>query len=275
MKIKKPFKLPTISLTVVISISAIILCAAFLFYKVSRKEQTVYVDLTYPTPNWSEKPLPQEYMETNELKKNDCVYGSSGKAVACITNIRTIDWGENRRMIDITVSVSAYFDPRTKTFVYQARPLLIGGLMTLEFPKVSFPGKIVNVYQKVEDRYAHYEQKKALITVLLRYIEPAYAKALETFEAKDSNGNLIAKTVSIQTTPAEIEIKSDTGVVYKGYSQIFVDTRVTLQADAILCASGTCYFNDAIGLKIGSQDFFVHSDKTFIQGGVVTDITYQ
>lgn len=259
----------------VIIISILIFCATFIFYKVSRKESKVFVDLTYTSPDWSQTPMPPEFTETEALKTNDCAYDSGGRAVACITNVRTAAWTGKSRVFQITVSLTTYYDPRTKTYVFQSSPMLIGNTLNLEFPHVSFQGKITNVYKNQNDQYRNYEQKKALITILLRSIEPSYAQALKNFDAKDSNGKQIAKTISIEITPAEVEVNTDAGLIYKGYSPIFVDALITLEADSIICMSGTCYFNDTVNLKIGSKDLYVQSDSTFISEGIITDIKYQ
>lgn len=248
-----------------------VIFALFLF---SRQTKMIYVDLSFFTPDWSTTPAPPEYTVTNAIHEGDVAYDGFGNKIATVIEKKSIDWAGTTRLISMVVRLRAYYNSRTKQYSYGDNPLLIGNKLSLDVGNVAFQGKIVNIYTSPDERYKNYKRTNAVVTLLLRNRESFLAEALKTFEAKNSKGEVIARALNVTIDPAEFDVPTDAGDIRKGYSTIYKDITLDLALYGVLCAENSCYFNDTVELKIGSEDFNLQSDKIFISEGKIVNITY-
>lgn len=238
----------------------------------TRKRVTIYIDLTSVPQDWTPSPFPPQYNEINGLRVGDATYDGFGQKTAVITNVEKIDWTGNRKSVLISVKLSVVLDPRTHQYTYNDIPILIGGTFPLSTSNITFNGQIINIYTSPASRYTDSHPKNAEITVNMRKVEPWQADALTQFVEKDSNGKILARAVSTVITPAELDVATDKGVVYKGYSTIYKNVTITLDLHNVFCANDTCYFNGLIPLKVGGT-FWAESDSTVISDGNIVAFT--
>ncbi len=163
-------------------------------------------------------------------------------------------------------------DPRTHQYTYGDIPVLVGGKLTLTTEKTTFDGLIVNVYATAADRYKHVSVKSGTVIINVRWLEEWQAESLRNFTETDSNGTVLARATDIVITPSEIDVQTDRGIIYKGYSTQYKNVRLTLKVNNILCSDETCYINGLVPLKIGAV-FSAQSHNAFIDSGSIVDFT--
>lgn len=236
--------------------------ASLLFF--TKSQVTLYVDLTSVPQYGNEDPFPPTFTTTDALQVGDAIYNWSGKKTAEITKIEKSEWGGNRKIILLTVKMNVAYDGRTHQYTFNDTPIVISNNLSLSTEKAIFNGEIINVYRNENNKFRKFIKKNANVSVNIRNIEAWQADSLRTFEAKNSQGDIIAKTTDIQIVPSEIDVETDRGTVHKGYSTIYKDARVTLHLTHVYCSEQTCYFNQIIPLKIGAY-FWVQSTTAFIE----------
>ena len=258
----------------------IILGYAFLYF--TTKSAWVYIKMTPQNQDTSFDEPPPTYRETDAIHVGDSVYNSLGQRMAEVVDANTINYGGTKKFLKIVIKLKAKYNPRTKIYSFNETPLLIGNLLSLSLGQVSFKGKIIAIYNDPKDKYKGYTLKTVVATVLFRGVEPTHAEAMKTFEAKDSKGDIIAKTLSAEINPQEMDVTTDrvngrsanVGIAH-GYSTIFKDVTLKLLLPNVPCSNNTCFFNDTIDLKIGVDYFWIHSNTTLLSNGIITNLEYQ
>lgn len=244
--------------------------AALLLF--TRKEESIYIDLTsYPQEGWLD-PFPPPFTETDSLRIGDAAHNWKGDKTVEITNIEKSEWGGNRKSILVTIKLLAVYDPRTHQYTYNDIPIIVGNKFPLNTQKTMFNGQIINVYRSPAERYSTFTQREADVVVSIRLLEPWQAESLRYFEAKNSLGNIIAKTTDIEISPAEVDVPTDKGIIYKGFSTIRKDVLMTLHIKNVYCSDQTCYFNGVLPLKIGLF-FWAQSNTAVIDNGKIVEFT--
>ncbi len=264
------------SLTVfdyLIGLTAFVLVGCVFMYFSTKTEYT-YIELTPQSQEWSVDEPPPVYQETDAIRNGDAVYNSLGQQMAKVVDVATVNFGGTKRFLKIIIQLKAKYNPRTKIYSFNDTPLLIGNLLSLSLGQVSFRGKILNIYTNPADKNKNYTLRNIIATVLFRQLEPTHAETIKTFEAKNSKGEIVAKTLSADIRPAEMDVQTDKGVVYHGYSTIYKDATLRLLLPNVPCANDTCFFNDTIDLKIGIKYFWIHANTTLLSGGVITNLEY-
>jgi hypothetical protein len=202
----------------------------------------------------------------------DASYNWSGSKDAEIIAIEKSDFEGYRKSILLTLKLNVVYDQRTHQYTYNNTPIVIGNKLIFNSDKTYFEGQIDNIYQNANDRYRKFTKREAVAKVSVRKIEVWQAESLRDFEAKNSLGEVIAKTTDINITPAEADVETDKGVIYKGYSTLYKDVLVTLHLRNVYCSDQTCYFNGYIPLKIGAL-FWVQSNNALIDNGNIVNVT--
>lgn len=238
----------------------------------SRKQITVYVDIIPIPQEGNANPFPPQFTQVGELNVGDASYNGLGKKTAEITNVVKTDWQGNRKSVRVTVKMQVALDPRTHQYTYTDIPILAGSKFTLTTDKATLDGLIIGVYTSDADRQKHVAVKSADVVINVRWLEEWQAESLRNFIQTDSNGTVLVRTTDIAITPAEIDVQTDRGVIYKGYSTQYKNVRLTLKVNNILCSDETCYINGLVPLKIGAV-FSAQSHNAFIDAGSIVDFT--
>lgn len=243
----------------------------------SRKPQTIYVDITPPIQLWNQEPYPPPFTVADSIKVGDSSYNWIGQKSIEVTNIDKVDWGGRRSTITITAKVRVVYDPRTHQYLYGNVPMLVGGDFYLNTQNTMFVGQIINVYRTPSDRYRGFTKKEADVTLNWRKLDPSQADSLQSIEATNSEGQVLAQIKNIRIVPAEVDVNTDRGIIYKGYSTIYKDVVATIHLRNVYCSGASCYFEGQIPLKIGSE-FNIWSTSAYYDNvahmGIITDISY-
>jgi len=240
----------------------------------TRKKTTLLVDLTAYPQEFREEPFPPSYIESSTISVGDAEYNWSGEKIAEIKDVTKSEWPGNRRAVMVTAQINVVYNPQTKHYTYNDIPILVGNKLILNTEQSVFTGQIVNVYQNENERYRHFQHKKASVTVLVRDIETWHADALKNFEARNSKGDAIARTTGITITASQKDVETDRGQIVRGYSTITKDALVTMDLDPVYCLDSVCYFNTFVPLKVGGL-FWVQSGDTLIEKASIVSVTIQ
>ncbi len=262
----------------VIDFSIILIIIVALGYSLiyfTTKSEYIYLDLTSQAPDYNSKGMiPIGYQEADSIRKGDAVYNSFGQQIAEVVESKSVNFGGVDKYIWVVIKIKAKYNPRTRMYSYNDSSLLIGNSLSLSLGKVAFRGRILNIYKNLEDKYKDYQLKNVLATILFRGIESSHAEEMKSFEAKDSLNQIIAKSLDSTIRPMEFDVTTDNGTVNHGESTIYKDVILKVLLPNVPCSENTCFFNNTTDLKVGIKYFWIHSDKTFLSNGIVTNLEY-
>lgn len=264
---KRIFSLTLIDFIFIIIIVGIFISALLFF---TRTKETIFVDLIPYPQEWLDETLQPMYTIADSIAIGDASYNSLGQKAVEITNIDKAESKGIRKALLITAKLQVVYDSRTHQYVFNDTPILIGNKLSITTQKSVFNGQIINVYHDTNDQFQNYIKKEAVVVIKIRKLEQWTADSLRTFESKNSLGDIIAQAVDYSDSPAEIDVDTDRGIVYKGYSTIFKDVVLTLRLKNVYCSGQTCYFNHYQPLRIG-QLFTIQSNTALIDKGDIID----
>ena len=264
---KRLFSLPLIDFIFIIIIVGVFISALVFF---TRTKETIFVDLVPYPQEWLDEALPPMYTIADSINIGDMSYNALGQKAVEITNIDRTEAKGIRKTMLITARLQVVYDSRTHQYVFNDTPVLIGNKLTINTQKTVFNGQIINVYHSKDDQFQNYEKKEAIVVIKIRKLEQWTADSLRNFESKNSQGDVVAHTTDIYMSPSELDVDTDKGVVYKGYSTIYTDVILTLKLKNVYCSGTTCYFNHYQPLRIG-QLFTIQSSSALIDKGDIID----
>lgn len=247
----------------------LIVFAVFYF----RREKTyVYVDLTFNRKYSQGFPVPPEYWQVNNIQVGDNAYNSIGDNIASVIDVeKTLSDGGLRTNIELQLKLRAVYDTRTKEYVLDGKPLVIGNSLTIYLGSSQFDGIVKNVYLKPEDRYKGYRQAKATLKVMYREIESWQAESLKNFEVRNSKNQTIVKVLSVEIQPAEILTQTSQGQALKAQHPFKKDATIILELPQVLCSGSGCLYDTYKPFDVGST-FWADNGKAFIGGASIMDV---
>jgi hypothetical protein len=247
----------------------LIIFAVFYF----RREKTfVYVDLTFQRNQWQTVPDPPEFWKVSNIQVGDTVYNSLGSSTASVVDVEKSVWGGGARTnIALQLKVQAIYDTRTKKYVLDGNPLLIGNHLSVDFGNNKFDGVIMNVYRSPEERYSGYQKARAIVKIRYRNIEPWHAESLKNFVQLDSKNRVVIRTLSMDILPAETAGMTDRGEMVKAQHPFKKDVVMTLELPRVLCRDTACYYNMYNTFEVGGG-FWADNGKTLINEASVADV---
>lgn len=232
----------------------------------SRQQQMIYVDITSLPQKEFQAPYPPDMSLLDSIRVGDSSYNWIGQKSLEVADVQKTSWGGSSQTV-IAVKVQALYDPRTRQYVYNNTPLVVGNNFFLNTNKTSFEGQIINVYSSMSQRYGGYTKKEADVTISWR--------KLEAWQADSLRG--LPEVKSITVVPAAIDTTAAGGTVYSGYSTIYKDVSVVLRLRNIYCSRTACYFNGVIPIYVGSEFTVQSIDKYYDDAthkGFITNIAY-
>lgn len=247
----------------------IVIFALFYF---RREKEEVFIDLTYSRTNWNTYLEPPEYWKVDDINVGDAVYNGLGEEIATITDVEKNVWaGGTRTSIELQLKMKVIFDARTRKYVLDGIPLLIGQKMPVNLGNSKFEGEIKNIYKDENQRYDGYTKAKATLRLKYRFIEAWHAEALKNFEQRNSKGDVLVKVVSTNIQPSEIMVPTDDGQAVRSYHPFKKDVDLVVELPRVLCRENTCFYNNYNTFMIGSG-FWADSGSVNISDASVVDV---
>lgn len=259
------------------SIFLFILGIAFFFFL--RKGQYVNILLRVSESQalslWGGK-TPTWYLENLKpgLEQKDLL----GKSIISVVDSKSFRTSEQNKIFFITLRLKAVYTPRTKEYVFNGVPILIGSFQTFNLNGI----KVMGVVQKVNGMMNNYEKKKLILKGVLDPVYNGDPRALagnmvsdgiekylsssfkEGMTMKDSQDNIILKIKRIQRLPATKQfIYKNNLIKVRDYEKDKVKMELEVSVDKI---NESYIFMDENTIKINSTLYldFMQFGSSFI-----------
>lgn len=241
-------------LVVFVILLGLIFLALFIF----KEERWIKVEVRVAPGEWwwgSEKP---PYWLTDMIKKGDEQYDSLGRKTAEILDIKSYEWGGERKIVYLTLNLRAEVDKRRKKLKFNHQPLEIGGPIDLELERVGVQG-LVTFIEGVPDTRV-WEEK--IVEARVTHWSEIFPETLGMFpwraeaikigdEMKDTQGRVVAEVLDKKVKPAEKIVVTEGGGVFIRQDPIKKDVILTIKLKTVK-QEGVNYYLDNLKVKVGT-----------------------
>ena len=187
-----------------IFLSLLIIGVILILNRMQKENSWVNVRVSIENSDWWYGGVNPKYWYAQNLKIGDVAYDSFGKESAKIKNIENYDAGEQGRIIFVDLEVQTNFDKKRKQYLYEFKPLTVGGTLLLNFGKEQLRGLVVSI----DDEDNNFEYKT--ITVNKSFMTADISDKIKEGEIiKDSNGEEVAKIIAVEKKITEYYEFSD------------------------------------------------------------------
>lgn len=221
----------------------------FIFY--SRKSAVVYISTVNNFQDWPEDTPPSPYWISNSVKIGDKARDSFGGERAEVVGIDSSEWGGDRSFLRLRLKVNALYNKKTRIYLLEDQPLLIGNRLSLDIGKIHYEGVISYVGTNLDDFEKDY--KLAEVNFASLKVLPWIASVYSTdFEVKNTQGESIFKIISSKIEPALQQVTTSNGTMLLKRDPYLKDVYFTAKLK-VRCYQGTCYFNDIYPIRVGTR----------------------
>jgi hypothetical protein len=265
--IQKLLKINPFDLLIVIFI--IVLVGVFLFFRMQKHEEWVSVTIVMSQEEWWWDGSEPKFWYVDNLKAGDKVFSSLGSKIAEIIDVQVFEVGGpyKKAMIDVRLKVT--YDKNKQIYLYNQKPIEIGGFLNLSFNSNNVRGLVMSVGgNEAIIGQLHTKRIKVRVEAVPSWMVDTYREGLAM---KNSQGEDLAVIEKIVVESALLERFSDIrGSMIKVRSQKYYDIVMDLSVKAFE-SYGNYYFLDGSGLKVGSSIWFFFPE-TFIGGELNQEI---
>lgn len=253
----------------------LIFLSVFLMLFRSKQEIDVVVKVTEESLIWPSQGVPIWY--ANRLRVGMAEKDMLGRPMATITKIRRYDTMPTKKSMYLTVRLNAVHSPRSGTYNFKGRNVLVGSPISLTLDNVLLEGLVSDIIGTQKP----YPSQKLLATAELFVFDaslpevsgvlPYVADAIDEGDTVlDNNGNIVIRVVKKETSPADKIVSTYDGSLILRPHPIRKNVRLTLEIDALLI-DGRYYLLDDIPILIDRaipvllEDIFLFPVITDIQ----------
>jgi len=248
-----------------ITLLLVVTSIAILYF--SREKSVVYIYTLNEYSDWQEVPFPSLYWISNSIRAGDIVFDSTGSKIAELISIDNTEWGGIRRSLRLKLKVYALRDRRTGQYRVGDQVLQIGNFITFDIGNTKYEGVISYIGTDLEPPDFLY--KYIELQIKAHMVPPWLAKTYDnTFIVKNTEKEVIFRILDSTTVPGEKSVETESGNIVRSKDPFFKDVYINA-IGRVRCQEDSCYFNESIPVKIGS-DFSVQSSTSIL--GDLSDV---
>lgn len=243
----------------------LIALSLFFIFKISRKREIVFVDLTFERQRTETNFIPPEYWQAGKIKNGSVIYNSLGNEIAEVIYVEHRLWrGGQRYFTYITVRLDALYHSANQTYTYDGKPLVIGEKLSFTIGNVSYSGLIQDLYLSMDDKEESYIKKDAKVVLFCREYEAWHAEEIRELKVKSLQGELVAEVIKSKIRPAEIAVETDSGQILRSFHPFKKDIDLEVMLYEVDCVDeGICFYNQTNTFMVGSE-FWLDSGRTYL-----------
>jgi len=242
-------------LTILVVLAGLTFLALFIF----KEEKWIKVEVKISRPEWWWNAKPPPYWLADTIQKGDKQHDSLGKKVAEVLDIKSYEWGEERKMTYLILNLKVEVEKRKKILKFNHRSLEIGKSIDLELSKTGMQA-LVTFIEGIPDTRI-WEDK--IVEVKVAHWSNIFPETLGLFpwraeaikvgdQMKDSQGRVIAEVLSKKAAPAEKIVTTADGHVFVRQDPLKKDVTLMIKLKTFR-QNGIDYYLHDIKLKVGSQ----------------------
>lgn len=238
----------------------IFIVAIIVFYKFFVPEK-VWIPVTFVS---DEVPTTQAIM----IKSGDYELDSTGQKIADVKKITSYNSAaaDSQKKITLTAYLYVKKNNQSKEFEYKNKVVKPGSTVDLRLNSGILAAHVIDVNQNLDLKTETTE-----ITVLFKEIWPWIADGVAENDVEtDLQGDIIARVVSKEVTPAAVTVDTIQGIRAATVDPVKVDLTLKIKVETMLLG-GDLIFRQDRRINIGESIWFVF-DNTRISEGLITHI---
>lgn len=222
----------------------------FAYFRLSRREILYAGVALVKTINVQEPFFWQPQWLDATINVSDKDISTLGRVNAEIIDKESVEAESYGRYIHLLLKVEA-IHTRTGEYQFKNKPLAVGNIIQLKFPKNSFYAYVQTLGEKKPD----IKKRRVRVMTIFKEVEPYLESWIKVGnEVKNNKGEIIAKVVEKTTNQTRKEVHTASGQIVAATNPLKKEVYVALEI-LVKEEDGQLYFTDTFKVKPNEQIF--------------------
>jgi hypothetical protein len=185
----------------------------------------------------------------NRFRIGDAELDVLGRKTTEVIKVQTFNVDSQNKAVYLDLKVRATYDSRSKTYSSRGQNIVFGAPIRINLSNITFDG-FVTEFPGSED-HEKVKTGHAVVEALGRSAEPAVAQSIKKGDQIfDSNNNILAEIIDVQTKPAEQVTQTSSGDLLLKSNPLYLDMSLKVKVST-KSINGELFMFDNLPVKIG------------------------